>query len=215
MGNFYVNHTVRAPQERVVAVLEAEHRIAFVGPTIEGHTVVCDQECDSQDERAILALGRSLSERLDSPVLAVLNHDDDILCYWLFEQGRLTEQHNSCPDYFDNDYVGLTYLGDDDDEEKEEVVASAGAAGESLCRAFGKTEALVQVQAILTSEEEIFAMFTHRRLLKALGLPAVAVGSGYRYVAEGDAELDPEACVHVGAKASSAVYGDFGDEEVE
>jgi hypothetical protein len=212
MGNFYVNHTVRAPQERVIAVLEAENRVAFVSPTIDGYTVVCDQECDSQDERAILTLGRSLSERLGSPVLAVLNHDDDILCYWLFEQGKLTEQHNSCPDYFDDDYRGLTWFGDDEEVNDQLPALAEGAAGEALCRAFGRPDAVAKVQAVLASEDELFAVFTHQRLLKLLGLPAAAAGSGYRYVAEGDAGLDPEACAHVGAKAN-AVHWSFDSED--
>jgi hypothetical protein len=216
MGNFYVNHTVRAPQDRVVAVLEAERRIAFVGPTQDNFTVVCDQESDSQDEVAIVALGRSLSGRLDSPVLAVLNHDDDILCYWLFEHGKLIEQFNSCPDYFDDDDFGGLAIFDDQEEEDDltEPAPGLSSAGAELCRVFGKPEQLTDVQAIL-AENQLFALFTHQKLVESLGLPAAALATGYRYIAEGDAELDADECVHVGGKVSSPTGWVFDDDEDE
>ncbi len=217
MGNFYVNHTVRAPQDRVVAVLQAEDRIAFVSPTVDGYTIVCDQECDSQDETAIVRLGRRLSARLDSPVLAVLNHDDDILCYWLFEHGKVTEEFNSCPEYFDDEdeYSGFSiYAGDEDEDELRndtEPLTQAPTPGAALCRAFGKLGLEAEVAAILKSHE-MFALFTHKKLIHALGLPEGAVATGYRYVAEGDGEIDPDDCIHVGGHAPASL-GWEDDEE--
>src|SRR5262245_31164062 len=103
MGNFYVNHTVRAPQQAVVALLKKEGRTAYVSPTIKGYTVVYDRDCDHQNTFAINDLGLALSKSLSSPVVAFLNHDDDILYYWVFDQGRVLEEYNSCPDYFDEE----------------------------------------------------------------------------------------------------------------
>src|SRR5436309_15713794 len=102
MGNFYVNHTVRAPRDRVVALLERDGHTAFVSPTTDaGLTVVYDRASDEQNPAAIEALGNKLSAELEAPVVAFLNHDDDILCYWVYENGRPVEAYNSCPDYFD------------------------------------------------------------------------------------------------------------------
>lgn len=201
MGNFYVNHTVRASQEQVVAVLEAERRVAFVGPAIDGYTIVCDRECDSQDEQAILTLGRRLSARLGGPALAVLNHDDDLLCYWLFERGKLLEAYNSCPGFFEEAERSWPRLYREDAAEAD-TVAPPGSEGAELCRVFGAPAMRNSVQRILAEHDEQFAMFTHQKLLKALGLPAAAIASGYRYVAEGDAELDADDCIHVGGNAS-------------
>ena len=30
-------------------------------------------------------------------------HDSDIACYWLYDGGKLLDEFNSCPDYFDDD----------------------------------------------------------------------------------------------------------------
>jgi hypothetical protein len=218
MGNFYVNHTVRAPQDCVVAFLEAEGRTAFVSPTVNGHTVVCDWQCDQQDVTAINHLGRRLSASLASAVLAVLNHDDDVLCYWLFERGHVIEEYNSCPDYFDDDdNVGLGVYSEDDDVGEDASASSSGSAsaGDELCRIMGSPAVRRQVRAILAGTDTPFAMDIHQALVSALGLPTSAVGSGYRYIAEGDAGLNREACVHVGQRAASRWGHDFAGDEDE
>ena len=46
-------------------------------------------------------LGTRLSLEFGCPVLAVLNHDDDILWYQLFENGKLADEYDSTPGYFD------------------------------------------------------------------------------------------------------------------
>jgi hypothetical protein len=195
MGNFYVNHTVRAPQDRVTTLLEREGHTAFMSPTVNGYTVVCDRHCDDQDMSAIRSLGRKLSASLNSPVVAFLNHDDDVLCYWLFEEGELIDEFNSCPDYFDED--------DADDLDDEDETASGPAFmsdGEELCRALGRSDVHERVGSILAEPHRVFVSETHRDLVRTLGLPSWSVGAGYRYVAEGDAELDRGECVHVGRR---------------
>ena len=213
MGNFYVNHTVRAPQDRVAALLEREGRTAFVGPTADGFTVVCDRACDDQDPAAITEVGGRLSAALDGPVLAVLNHDDDVLCYWLFEKGQLVEEYNSCPDYFDDDEGGGFGIFSGDEEDDEPAAGGAIGDGAELCRAFGRPDRYGRVRSILTARQPLFALETHQALVSALGLPEGAVGSGYRYVAGGDAGLDRDACVHVGRPAGGRRGWDAGDEE--
>jgi hypothetical protein len=202
MGNFYVNHTVRAPHDRVAAALKAAGRTAFVGPTTGGYTVVCDHDSDTQHEGAITALGRELSTALASPVVAFLNHDDDILCYWLFDRERLVEQYNSCPDYFDDD---------------DESGAGPTADGEELCRLFGRPAVRDQVREILADPGELFVSMAHHALVTALGLPECVAGAGYRYVAEGDAEVDSGEWVHVGQRAAAGRHpgGDEDDEDEE
>jgi hypothetical protein len=202
MGNFYVNHTVRAPQDRVVAALRAAGRTAFVGPTTNGYTVVCDHDSDSQHEGAITALGRELSAELRCPLVAFLNHDDDILCYWVYDKGRLVEEYNSCPSYFD----------DDDEDDGADVPAD----GEELCRLFGRPAARERVRAILADPGEMFVSMAHHELAATLGLPACVAGAGYRYVAEGDADLTADECVHVGRRAAVRHHpGDDADDEDE
>jgi hypothetical protein len=209
MGNFYVNHTVRAPQNRVIAVLEKHGHTAFVSPTADGYTVVFDQQCDTQDTFAIAELGQELSAALNSPVVAFLNHDDDILCYWLFERGEPVEAYNSCPDYFEDDASG-----GDSDEDEGQGEAGPTSDGTELCRVF-RPGVRDRVRSILAEPSPMFASMTHHDLVSALGLPTWTVGTGYRYLAEGDSELNRDRCVHVNGRPTGGlrVHSADGDEE--
>ena len=61
MGNFYVNHTVRASRQGVIATLRRARRTAFVSTTGDGYTVLFDRDCDRQDAGQIVALGELIS----------------------------------------------------------------------------------------------------------------------------------------------------------
>src|SRR5262245_14091137 len=120
MGNFYVNFTTRGPDQASVAKsLRSAKRKAIVGPSLDALTVFYDEQSDTQDDSEIRAVGETTSRDLNAPVLAVLNHDDDILAYWLFDKGKLVDEYNSCPGYF----------GDGDD-------TPSGGDAEKLCDAF-------------------------------------------------------------------------------
>jgi hypothetical protein len=203
VGNFYVNHTVRAPQSRVVEALRAAGRAAFVSPTFGDYSVVFDEGSDRQDAEEIVGLGRRLSAGLSTPVLAVLNHDDSVLYYWLFDGGEVVEEYCSNPDYFDEEEPPEADLGallaafqaamDSLRGEAPEVEkpagdapALAGGSGESLCRVLGVPAATRRVRSILAGRKDLFAISLHHKLVTALGLPDCAVGGGYRYIAEGD-----------------------------
>lgn len=209
MGTFYVNHTVRAPQDRVIAFLKKEGRTAFVSPTFNGYTVVCDRQCDDQDPVAITRLGQKLSKHLESPVLAVLNHDDAILCYWLFEQGRLIEEYDSFPDCFEDDDEGPDdyWLSWPEEEWKAERLSGGPRAvasdGAQLCRVFGCPALHEQVQWILGGRDTFFAQQIHQELVRVLGLPLCTLGAGYQCVAQRYTELDRDDCVHIGLDTPS------------
>src|SRR5258708_3151305 len=101
MGSFYVNFSVKSTNQSVIrTALQQARRTAMVSPSIDGYTVVYDRGADTQDDAEILAVGTLLSQGVAAPTLAVLNHDDDILYYWLFENGTLTDTYNSNPGYF-------------------------------------------------------------------------------------------------------------------
>jgi ATP phosphoribosyltransferase regulatory subunit HisZ len=102
--------------------------------------------------------------------LAVLNHDDDVLYFELYEQGAKTDEYNSTPSFFD--------------EEVEEAGPSGGNA-ERLASAFGRGET-DKIEAVLRSEEYVFAHERHRELAELLGFPVCSVAVGYTYAAAGD-----------------------------
>ncbi|SRR6266404_7314757 len=170
MGNFYVNFTTRGPKHEAVGqCLRSANRKAFVAPTVDGLTVFFDEKSDTQDDAAIKDLGKQVSNELDAPVLAVLNHDDDILAYWLFESGKLADEYNSCPGYF-------TDAGDD---------APAGGDAKKLCAAFGVSTEAEAVERILRDEEYVFALERHEALAALLNHPWPYVCMGFRYIKEG------------------------------
>lgn len=204
MGTFYVNHTVRASQDRVIDLLKKERRTALVSPTIDGYTVVCDRQCDEQDPAAITQLGQRLSALLGAPVLAVLNHDDALLSYWLFKQGQLIEEYDCFPeapedDEDDVDGIRLYCEAEEDWNVLPEEDEFRSTPGEELCRILGREAIRQRVEALLTGQDALFAGQIHQELVELLGLPSCAVGAGYTCVIQRHTELDRDACVHVGA----------------
>lgn len=185
MGNFYVNFAVKHDDsKRIAESLKQARRKAFVTPPMNGYVVVYEEESDSQDTGAIVVVGALLSREAEAPVLAVMNHDDDILCYWLFEGGQLTDSYNSCPDYF----------GEGDEEE-----GASGGNSEVLCAALSPSAAAKGVDEILQSDDYTFAVDRHTDLATALGLPEAVLGLGYRYLDDGEFPdgLDADQLIHV------------------
>lgn len=176
MGSFYVNITLRGPEQAMVEkTLAEEKRTAFVSPTVNRFTVVCDRECDAQDVRTIGQVASTLSEVLSCPAFAVLNHDDDIFWYQLYENGQLADEYDSCPDYF--------CTGDGPSE-------PAGGNASKLCELMGGSDPSI-VESILRNasyqdDGYLFALERHQDLAAALGIPAFSVGLGYDYLSAGE-----------------------------
>lgn len=190
MGNFYVNFSVKTTnQEHVVNVLRQANRVAVVTPYQDEYIVVYDQEAESQDAQVIVDLGSLLSQRLELPVLAVLNHDDDVLCYWLFEKGELLDYYNSKPDYFD----GFFDEFEDSDVSSEPDVSATEQGGDAnqLCRVLKSDTNPQLVEAVLRGDY-IFAIDQHFDLKDLLGLPSWAVGYGFNDVEELEAAIEQE-----------------------
>jgi hypothetical protein len=185
MGNFYVNFSVKGAEQRQVAeVLEHAGRRAIVTPTQEGYVVVYDEEADRQAIRLILTVGALLSRDLDRPALAVLNHDDDVFCYWLFVRGELFDSYNSNPDAFEEEPGAPPWQPGD---------------AEKLCATLRPSADRAEVEAILRGDY-VFAVERHERLARAMALPRWSVGFGYGYVAGGELgdELDVDGLIQVG-----------------
>jgi len=171
MGNFYVNYTVRTDDQ--AAIIKAlAGRNAFLTSANKGAIVVFDEAADSQDVDVVMALGVHLSRELGCPVLAVLNHDDDILWYGLFEKGRCIDEYDSSPGYFD--------------EGGSRPPEGGNAA--KLCAAF-QSPNIARVEAILRKpygdNGYTFAYERHADLVSALDLPDFPVAFGFRYVSLG------------------------------
>jgi hypothetical protein len=167
MGNFYVNYTLRNTTQQAV-MLALHGRCAAVSPLNNGCLVVFDEASDEQDISVIESLASELSAGLRCAVLVVMNHDDGVLWYLLYEAGELVDEYESAPSYFDPD---------------AEPTEPDGGDARLLCTAFG-VDSVGTVEAILrkpalgdggyNSESD-----RHRDLVNALNLPDVALGTGY------------------------------------
>jgi hypothetical protein len=167
MGSFYANITLRGPEQaEIVQALAHQKRTAFVSPTVDGFTVVGDQDCDSQDDHIIGSLVSYLSETLSCAALAILNHDDDLLWYQLYEKGRLVDKYDSCPGCLD----------------PRKPRRPVGGNARKLCPLMAKLERedLERVvTTILQRDDYIFALERHEDLVATLGLPDISVGLAY------------------------------------
>jgi len=177
MGSFYTNITLRTEQQpKVVETLRAAGRKAYVSPPMNGCVVVYDHESEDQS-KALNKLAGSLSAKLKCAALAVLIHDDDLLVYGLFQDGRLMDEYVSWPALFD-----------DSASESPE-----GGDAEILARAFGAESKIDEIESVLREtragnrdEGIIFESERHGELVAALGIPTIAVSTGYNYIEQGE-----------------------------
>jgi hypothetical protein len=170
VGNFYTNYTLRGPSQQAVSAALAG-RSAIVTPVKDNSVVVFDEESDLQSAEVIAKLGSHLSIALGCPVLAVLNHDDDILFYQLYEGGSQTDEYCSAPGYFSGADAPPT-----------------GGNALKLCAAFGSsaTEAVEPILHPPDGERATFAFEQHDALVRALGLSDYGVAAGFNYVSQGE-----------------------------
>lgn len=174
MGGFYTNYTLHGPSQKAVAHALAGRK-AIVSPESGGCVVAYDEASDDQDQAAIASLASHLSGTLHCPVLAVLDHDDDILWYQLYENGELTDEYDSTPGYFDP---------------SAEPSEPAGGNAERLCRVFGMND-VAAVEAVLRKSSfdaggYAFAHERHADLVRALGIPEFAVLKAYASFERGE-----------------------------
>ncbi len=193
MGNFYVNFTLRGPDQQAVAAVLAG-RASIVSPVQDNCVVVFDEESEEQDQEVIAELASRLSGRLECVLLAVLNHDDDILRYQLFLNGDLMDEYDSTPGYFG---------GDEEEEEDESPAVRTPQGGDAklLCKTFG-VNAVSEVERILRKSSlsesgYVFAFERHADLTAALGIASFGVGTSFRAVEDGELpeELDETALI--------------------
>jgi hypothetical protein len=174
MGGFYTNHTLRGASQQAVAKAMAG-REALISREENGYVVAFDKLSDNQNQEQIASLASSLSKSLNCALLAVLDHDDDIFWYQLYEAGKLSDEYNSTPNYWGT--LGPAPL------------PPSGGDAARLCTAFHAGVAAV-VETILrrssiTKNNYVFARDRHQDLVRELGLPEFAVGGGYRGMVQG------------------------------
>lgn len=179
MGSFYCNVTLLgADLDEVRAIAPSP---AFL--VSDGGAVVVFAEVD--DEGAPQS-GQRLSSALNCVAVSIGVHDDDILMVEIHDRGSSLIS-GAVPDpaeYFGVDletFAEMEPAGSADGA----AMAASGSGGtvdaEAIVRALGRGDTGA-VRAAL-GDDFVFATERHEVLAKALGLPLVAVGWGYRYLA--------------------------------
>src|SRR5262249_17129810 len=108
-----------------------------------------------------------LSTQLKCHVFVVLNHDDDILWYALYDQGDLVDEYDSSPGYF---------------EMSDEPSPPEGGDARQLCATFGGDPVAVEKilrTSMLDDSAYVFAVERHQELVTALGISDYAVGTSF------------------------------------
>jgi hypothetical protein len=176
VGSFYANVTVRGPVvDQVVAAVQELGYHALVATTVKDLTVICEEQSDTQDKSVWQRVASRLSEKLSCDALAVMNRDDDILLYALYRSGRLADEYNSCPAYWN----------------EADPNGEAGGNPSALCKAFGMPGDPTEVDRVLhtaitckddDSDDFVFAGERHAALISALGWPDVPYQQGFDYL---------------------------------
>jgi hypothetical protein len=172
MGNFYTNFTIKgaAPQEVARAL---KGRNAAVTGLKADCVVVFDEYADTDSIENLDALGQSLSDASHCPVLAIRNHDDDILWYRLYRSGAMVDAYDSNPGYF---------------ERGEQREGPKGGDSALLCATFG-SPLIQEVESILRASNDderfVFAFERHLALVTALGISDLGVCAGYEHLDSG------------------------------
>ncbi len=176
MGSFYVNVTVKGPtQDVVTSYIKDKNYAAYISPTSNDLTIIYEALCDTQEFRLISDFLKDISLKLGCVAIGVVNHDDDLLAYEIYENGIMHHEYDSTPGYFSES-------------------AQAGPEGgdaEYLCRVFDAVDNVQKVKSILRASRYdengySFQSDRHKDLCAALNLPLYAVGAGYNYISEGE-----------------------------
>lgn len=107
MGAFLVNFHVQTDAAEPVADALQNFPVeqAWMTETQSGWVSFWEAEASQQNTDRIQSLAEHVSRSLQVPVISFLDHDSDILCYWLYDQGELRDEFNSCPNYWGGEFI--------------------------------------------------------------------------------------------------------------
>jgi hypothetical protein len=174
MGNFYANVTLRTAATSAVAqTLGYLRRRALVAPVRNDSTVVYDEAIETDGPEELARLATELSRRHACAALAVFVADDDVLWYGLYRAGRLDHDYDSNPGY-----------------DSGRRAPPKGGDARALAEVFGVSARATELEQVLRApsgeDGYIFEHERHAELVRLLGLPDIAVATGYEYLEDGE-----------------------------
>lgn len=228
MGNFCKNVTVKGPhRQAIVDFLVDMGGLFYVSPTVDTITTIAANHTYLQNSDVLANFARTLSQQFQCPALAVINHDDDVFAYVLYDGGGRDHAYNSSPWYFNGEQPGGDFdLPEDQippepqDWENDPDMPAGGDAA-ALIRLFAPTAEIVVVgrilhapdddlpeddddplwDAIMNHEMLVDALDRHIQLLDALNLPRISLKIDVRYLSnKKPVDLEAEGILKIGAE---------------
>ncbi len=180
MGLFCVNMHFRTTDDKAVSDALKKRNITqfHLMPAKGGWTSLYEERASQQDDDRIRAVTAGLSKDLNIPAIAFLVHDSDIACYWLFENGQLVDEFNSCPDYFD-------------ENADEESTGETGGRPDVLVR-YCKPGVREDALAGILAEKTVFAESVIEQLAEMIGIESSRALADYRDMSEGGEFVENE-----------------------
>jgi hypothetical protein len=170
MGLFCVNFHFRSTDDAALsAALDKRGvRKRRVLSAKNGWTSFYEERASEQDERRIRELAGNLTADLKTAAIAFLVHDSDIACYWIYENGHLLDEYNSCPNYFE------------EFDDGEERATPSGGKTDILVR-FCRQGVTEERLAGILNQNELFAERVIEQLARALGIDQARAIADYRH----------------------------------
>jgi hypothetical protein len=188
MGNFYTNVVVRGPSEDTVADTLLRLGRACCIASRGDFVFVYDLEADKQRPGVVESLALTLATQLHCPALAALNHDDDVLLLWLYDEtgGELR--------------FGWGKAFDDTKRPAGERTVDIEEFIDQLRHVFATQDLPrepdpnpLRVRLLYKIMPLSFAFIRHERILREARIPVRPAMAGYNYVYQGELEsAEPE-----------------------
>jgi WD40 repeat protein len=139
----------------------------LLGPPVNGWISAFPDKAGQSDKPSI-----ETARRLPCDILHLVVHDDDIFSYYFYRDGRLIDQYNSCPDYFQKASA----------EEKQQCQGHP----ELFQHLLRKPESLGKLKTLLAADHEQYTFEQERmeRFVDLLGLSNAM--SSYEYLQQGE-----------------------------
>jgi hypothetical protein len=163
MGGHYGSIHIRTDDRDEVrmAVENLQHpntQRYYIAPPINGWVTVFPEN-NGQDHTVTEALVAKLPNKT---MIHCSVHDDDIFAYWFFENGKLSDTYNSCPEYFG-------------DETPPPRGGNVAAFANLL-----PPQKITRLQKLLDEKRYTFELERQDKFAKLLGLPNTA--AAYEYI---------------------------------
>lgn len=177
MSNFLTKIILQGLQEKVlIDYLNKISRKTYVSPSINNFIIIYDEKSEYQSQE-LFNLTSRLSHEFKCPALAILVHDDIVLHYELYQDGKLIDDYISNPGFHNSEKGHFPEGGD---------------AGK-LCNTFGVNQAINKVRSVLREPGETNSYFLASsrlaELVRELEIPAFwatdCVG-GYQDIEQGN-----------------------------